>query len=261
MTWNPRKKCFLTQRPTSAHPLLTPAEDRDLDVAVQQLIHVESSTLKLMKQTKLYLEAICNLDKADQKLTTNLSTSGLVYLSDNFRQIVEDYHSVTNQVGKAVQEMVNLTQKTFLEPLKKLRDKFSLVAEALVKREELLTVWKTSYNRLKKLQEKKDKTANHVAKLEREKRAEDIAAKELKAVHLKLLSDFPWFLEKRLEYVKPSVHALIMIQLDYYGNTTKLFTQLMPAFDNSSSPASFAISDEDYNAKIQKQYYNIINKQ
>lgn len=182
---------------------------------------------------------------------------GLVHLSDNFRRIVEDYHSVTNQVGKTVQEMIVLTQKTFLEPLKKLRDKFTLIAEALMEREQLVNTWRISYNRFKKLQEKKDKTANHIAKVAREKRIEEAAGKEVKAIHTKLLLEFPWFLEKRLEYVKPSVHALIMIQLDYYGNTTKLFTQLMPVHDNSSSPTSYAVPEEEYNAKIQEQFSKI----
>lgn len=136
--------------------------------------------------------------------------------------------SLHHQVGKNVQEVTSLCQKTFIEPLKKFRNEFATIATALTKREDLVTTWKYLYNRVKKLQEKKDKTANHIAKLERERRAEEAASKELKTVHTQLLTELPAFLEKRLEYINPSIHAVIMIQLNYYGHTTQLYTQLMP---------------------------------
>ncbi|XP_015111527.1 uncharacterized protein LOC107037480 [Diachasma alloeum] len=258
MTWNPRKKNYLTLRPTPAPPLITPNEDRDLDIAVQRLINVEGTIRKLTKEAKRYLEAIINLDRADQRLSSNLSTSGLAHLSDDFRRIVENYHSVTTQAGKTVHEFSLLTGKTFVEPLKKLRDEFALVEDALAKREELVGTWKCSYNRIKKLQEKKDRTASHIAKVERERRSEEVAAKELKLIHSRLLIELPWFLEKRLEYIKPSVHALILNQLDYYGNTTKLFTQLMPpVYNPSHSPSSPVMSDEEYHGKINEEMTRI----
>lgn len=190
-------------------------------------------------------------------MSTNLSNCGLVHVNDEFRRIVEEYHSVTTEVGKTIQNMTLLLQKTFVEPLKKLRDEFALVADALTKREELVNVWRYSHNRVQKLQEKKDRTANHIAKLEREKRAEEAAGKELKAIHSRLLLELPWFLDKRLEYLKPSLHALIMVQLDYYGNTTKLFTQLMPVNRSTSSPRSAELPDDEYNAQINEQIYRI----
>ncbi|XP_043524905.1 bridging integrator 3-like isoform X2 [Frieseomelitta varia] len=206
---------------------------------------------------KKYIEAITNLDRADQRLTLNLTTCGLAHLNDEFRKVVENYHSVTTQIGKTVQEMAVLCQKTFIEPLKKLRDEFVLIAAAIAKREELLTIWKYSYNRVKKLQEKKDRTASHIAKLERERRAEETAAKDLKTVHAQLLVELPMFLDKRLEYIKPSVQALIMIQLDYYGSTTHLFTHLMPMPNASGSSPSTMIPEDEYQEAVANQMNRI----
>lgn len=47
---------------------------------------------------KKYLNTLINLDIMDQRLTTNLSVCSLVHINDEFRRIVEDYHSVTTQV-------------------------------------------------------------------------------------------------------------------------------------------------------------------
>ncbi|XP_015607255.1 bridging integrator 3 [Cephus cinctus] len=257
MTWNPLKRNHLTQRPNPAPPLLSHEEDRDLDVAVQKLIYVEESIRKMTKEMKKYLEIVSQLDRVDQRLSMNLSTSGLAHVSDEFRRIVEEYHSVTTQVGKNVQEMTALCQKTFLEPLKKLRDEFVYIAAAVAKREELVTIWKTAYQRMKRLEMKKERTGTHIAKLERERRTEEAAAKDLRTVHAQLLSELPAFLDKRLEYIKPSVHALIMIQLNYYGNTTRLFTQLMPVENSRVSPGSATMSDTEFDKIISTELSRI----
>ncbi|XP_012277688.1 uncharacterized protein LOC105698213 [Orussus abietinus] len=256
MAWNLLKKSHLTQRPTPAPPLLSHAEDRELDVIVQRLMHIEETVRKLTKETKRYLESMDNLDRADQRLSANLSTCDLAHTNDEFRKIVEEYHSVTTQVGKNVQETMALCQKTFIEPLKKLRDLFAIIAEALAKREELVATWKCTYNRLKKLQERKDRTASHIAKVERERRIEEAAAKELKNCHSQLLIDFPAFLDKRLEYIEPSIHAFIMIQLNYYGSTMELFAQLMSQ-KSSSSPERISTNDDEYQKKITEQFNRI----
>ncbi|OAD55673.1 Bridging integrator 3 like protein, partial [Eufriesea mexicana] len=254
---NPLKKNHLTQRPTPAPPLLSQSEDRNLDIAVQRLIYVEDTIRKLTKEMKRYIEAVVSLDRADQRLTLNLTSCGLAHFNDDFRTVVENYHSVTTQIGKTVQEMATLCQKTFIEPLKKLRDEFILIAAAIAKREELVTTWKNSYNRVKKLKEKKDRTANHIVKLERECRAEEAAAKELKTVHSQLLIELPMFLDKRLEYIKPSVHALIMIQLDYYGSAMHLFTHFMSVPNSSESSPSAMIREDEYQQAIESQMNRI----
>lgn len=156
-------------------------------------------------------------------------------------------------MGKNVQEMTSLCHKTFIEPLKKFRNEFVTIAAALTKREDLVTTWKYLYNRVKKLQEKKDRTASHIAKLERERRAEEAASKELKTVHAQLLTELPAFLEKRLEYINPSIHAVIMIQLNYYGHTTQLYTQLMPVRYSSEFTFNSTVTEEEYQQVVSSE--------
>ncbi|XP_032689403.1 uncharacterized protein LOC116852819 isoform X1 [Odontomachus brunneus] len=252
MTWNPLKKNYLTQRPTSASPLLSHAEDKELDLVVQRLIYIESAVRKLTKEMKKYITALINLDKADQRLSINLTSCGLAYNDGEYRRIVEEYFSVAAQVGRNIQEMTSLCHKTFIDPLKKLRNEFVTIAAAITKREDLVTSWKYSYNRVKKLQEKKDRTANHIAKLERERRVEKAAAKDLKTIHTQLLMELPVFLEKRLEYINPCIHAVIIIQLNYYGCATQLYTQLMP-MQYSELISSVTLSEEEYQRVVKSE--------
>lgn len=263
MTWRPQKRNYLlpTQRPSSASPLISASDDADLDFSVQKLIYVENTVRKMLKEMKRYLSAIESLDEADRHLTTNLINYDLVHVSDDFRKIVQDYHSVTNDVGKSVQKMIPLFKETFIEPLKKLREEFAIIAAELVKREELVTMWKESYFRLRKTQEKRDKTASYVARLEKDKDLEESAGKKLKAFHSELQMELKVFLVKRLDYIKPSVHALIMIQLDHYGSMTNAFKQPNSIFTNSNSSDSMSttskISDDDYQQSIIAQVNRI----
>lgn len=60
---------------------------------------IEDTIRKLTKEMKKYIEAVINLDRADQRLTLNLTTCDLAHLNDEFRKVVENYHSVTTQVN------------------------------------------------------------------------------------------------------------------------------------------------------------------
>lgn len=135
---------------------------------------------------------------------------------------------------------------------------FIFIRDALSKREELVNNWRTAYTNYKKYHEKREKTASHHVKLERERKLEDHASKELKIYHARLITELPIFLEKRLEYLKPSVQALIAIQLEYYGNSTKMFTQLMPV-SNTESPTSPMVSEEEYEQTINTEFNKIKN--
>lgn len=60
---------------------------------------VESAIRKLTKEMKKYIGALTNLDRADQRLSTNLINCGLAQNNDECRKIVEEYYSVAAQVS------------------------------------------------------------------------------------------------------------------------------------------------------------------
>jgi len=48
---------------------------------------------------KKYLENMALVSKSEQKITADLSGSALCHQNAELRKLVEDYHSVTSQVG------------------------------------------------------------------------------------------------------------------------------------------------------------------
>jgi len=89
-------------------------------------------------------------------------------------------------------------------------------------------------------------------KLEREKRVLEATGKELATCHAFLLSELTQFLEKRIDYFRPTLQALVRSQLEYYGNTTRLFTHLVPANRTNvkdGSP-SLCVSDSEFETSM-----------
>lgn len=146
--------------------------------------------------------------------------------------------------------MKGLYATTFTDPLKKFRDEFFRVEANLAKREDLVANWRLAYNRVQKSQEKRDRIASHIAKLEIEIRAADAIGKELLEFHNDLIVTFRGMIERRITMIRPCVHALMMIQLDYYGNMTKMFTHLMSVQNISDSPNSNLRSEKICKDKI-----------
>jgi len=48
---------------------------------------------------KKYLDYLAMVSKSEQKITADLSGSALCHQNAELRKLVEDYHSVTSQVG------------------------------------------------------------------------------------------------------------------------------------------------------------------
>ncbi|PNF34041.1 Bridging integrator 3-like protein, partial [Cryptotermes secundus] len=247
---NPLRRNYLTTKPSPAPHVLKKTDERSLEIIFHRLQNVEELTRRLQKDMKKYLDSVASVTKSEQKITADLSGSALCHQNAELRKLVEDYHSVTSQLCNSARDLSSVNQRTFMEPLKKYGGTFSGVESAFQRREQLSQEWRNLAAKVRKLEER-ERTASNVVKLEREKRSLDVAGKELAACHAFLLSELTQFLEKRTDYFRPTLQALLRSQLDYYGSTTRLFTHLIPATSaNEGSPSSLSVSDSEFEASI-----------
>lgn len=251
MTWNPLRKNYLCTKPSPAPHVLTKADERNLEILFQRLQNVEETTRRLQKYMKKYLENMAMVSKSEQKITADLSGSALCHQNAELRKLVEDYHSVTSQLCTSVRDLSSVNQQAFLEPLKKYAGTFSSVDSAFQRREQIVQEWRNLAAKVRKLEER-ERTASNVVKLEREKKALEVTGKELATCHSFLVSELTQFLEKRIDYFRPTLQALVRSQLESYGNTTRLFTHLVPANKTSvkeGSP-SLCVSDSEFETSM-----------
>lgn len=138
-----------------------------------------------------------------------------------------------------------------MEPLKKYAGTFSSVDSAFQRREHIVQEWRNLAAKVRKLEER-ERTASNVVKLGREMKALEVTGKELATYHASLLSELTQFLEKRIDYFRPTLQALVRSQLEYYGNTTRLFTHLVPANRASAKEGSplLCVSDSEFETSM-----------
>ena len=121
MAWNPlQKKPSLCVKPSLSQGLSTHMEDRELEMCFNNLQNLEDNCKKLYKEVKRYEECINNLHKLEQNMSSELSNSPLIHEHENLRKVAENYQSVTYQIGHNTDDLAQLSQKTVVDPLKKL---------------------------------------------------------------------------------------------------------------------------------------------
>ena len=234
MTWNPlQKKPFLCVKPALSQGLSTHMEDRELEMCFNNLQNLEENCKKLYKEVKRYEECITNLHKMEQSMTSELTNSPLIHEDANLRKVAEHYQSVTYQMGHNTDDLAQLSQKTVVDPLKKLNPEFGAIAAALKRRDTALSEALKAKAKWEKA-EKLEKTGANTVKADQAKKAWLAARDEYEAQNKLLLLELPQFYEKRVDYFQPCLQALVRSQVNFYGETNGLFTHLVSASTESS---------------------------
>lgn len=148
-------------------------------------------------------------------------------------------------IGHATGDLTHLSQKTVVEPMKKLTAEFGAIAAALKKRDSALTECLKCQAKLEKLS-KLEKSSGNLAKIEQAKKAYLQSKVDFDDQNRLLLLELPQFYEKRVDYFQPCLQALIRAQVDYYGESTRLFTHLV------SSNTTKYLSNEEFRDEIDK---------
>ena len=232
MAWNNLlKKPYLSQRPQLTQGLATHAEERDLELAFKNLRDLEDHCKKLYKEERRHEECANGLQRLERKMSSDLSNSPLCREyedSEDLKKIAENYQSVVYQLGHATGDLTHLSQKTVVEPMKKLTAEFGAIAAALKKRDSALSECLKCQSKLEKLT-KLEKTSGNLAKIELAKKAYLQSREDFDNQNRLLLLELLQFYEKGVDYFQPCLQALIRAQVDYFGESSRLFTRLVSA--------------------------------
>ena len=87
---------------------------------------------------KRYEDCIQSMHKLEQKMSSELTNSPACQEEESLRKIADDYQSVVYQMNHASGDLVQLSQKTVVEPMKKLTGEFAAIAAAIKKRDAAL---------------------------------------------------------------------------------------------------------------------------
>lgn len=250
MSWNPKKR-FSLPKQTVNPAFITVADESELEKCVTQLNTFGDCAKKLHKDAKKYTEFVYAMSQCEKKLSQDFSSSSLCHHDDDLREIAEDYHSVILQSTPTVDEMIVVSQKAMVEPMKKLNLIMNGVQVAWKRREQLIQECQKWQSKVDKLQDK-EKTGTNIVKMETNKKCLASAREDLAAHNQLLLREFPMVYAARINYIQPCLEALIRAQVNMYGEQAKLFNDIV-----KRPEVTTATSDDNYNKTLQQRLTEI----
>jgi len=252
MSWNPLKKGTgqLSTKPQLSQGLATHEEDRELEINFNNLQGMEENSKRLYKEVRKYQECLGNLQKCEDKLASDLSSCN--HEDAELKKLSDDYSSVVYQMGHVTDDLVQLSQRSVVDPMKKITTEFPNIQVAIKKRDLLLAECQRNHQKWEKLA-KLEKTGNNIVKAEQAKRSYQLAKDDFDKANRLLLLELPQFYSRRIDYFQPCLQALIRSQVDYYGESTRLFTNLVSTTPDKSP----LVSDEEYKKDIDNKLTQI----
>lgn len=248
LPWNPLKKVerSLHSKPVLSEGLVSVDDDRTLEITYVNLQEMEDSSRKIQKEVKKYEECLVSLQRADDKLSSDLNNSQLCQDHQELRRMSDELGSLVYQMGHNTEDMVQLAQRTVREPMKKINQEYPQIQAAVKKRDLALQ----EAHRAQIKYEKLEKSGASAGKREQARRCYLSAKDDFEKANKLLLLELPQFYDRRIEFFQPCLQALVRSQVDYYGCSTRLHTKLGNTTDASSS-------DEQFNSDLEKRLSEI----
>ncbi len=218
------KKSHLTTKPVLSHA--DHVDDRELEIAFNKLQELEDHNKKLYKEVKRYEDVLTSMHRLEAKMAADLAEfEDLKPVSSSYQDVV------VYQMGHAVKDLKELSRKTVVDPLKKLHGEFGAINAALRRRDQAL------------IEVQRAKTPEKAKK----------AQEDFDKLNRMLLLELPQFYDKRVDYFSPCLQALVRAQVDFYGESTRLFTQWVGSnAEFVSGRGPLVIDDEQHDEELDK---------
>lgn len=224
MAWNPLRKPALCQKPALSQGLASYDDDRMLELTYNKLQEMEENTKKVYKEIKTTEECLLELHKAEDKLASDLSNSQICQEDEELKAMCNQYGDAVYQMGHRTEDLVDLSQRTVVEPLKKLSGEFAQIQNAVKRRDLTLAETQRAQSKFEK-QEKLEKTGQNIVKTEQLRKGFQSAKDDFEKQNRLLIMELPELYERRVDYFQPSLQALVCSQVDYFGECTTLFSR------------------------------------
>ena len=206
--WNPLKKQVgnLAAKPLLTQGLTPHEDERKLELAYVQLQDLEESSKKLYKEVKKYEECLTGLQRQEEKMASDLSNSTVCQENPELRRLAEEYSSAVYQLGNTTDDLSVLSQKTVVDPMKKLVGEFPCIQAAVKKRDLVLQEAIRSQQKHEKMS-KLERTGGNIVKMEQAKRGYQLAKDDYDKANRLLLLELPQFYDRRVDYFQPSLQV------------------------------------------------------
>ncbi|THG94135.1 hypothetical protein EW026_g7274 [Hermanssonia centrifuga] len=201
--------------------------DPEFDDYVKRFAALETSSEKLLKDTKLFTEAVTNLFTSGAGFAQHFSTlfhpvAGELDLAQRHPEAehtinnVDAYDGALEELKAAIVPELDLIDSRVVGPVKELQGIMKLIRKSITKRDHKLVDFDRFNNSLTKLRDKKEKSLNDEKNLFKLEQDFEIASNEYEYINTAMKTDLPRFMQMATQFIDPLFHSFFYMQLNIF---------------------------------------------
>ena len=235
------------------------SSDPEFDEYIRHFSALEQSTEKLLKDTKVFGDAVITLFTASHGFATHFSAiftplgseHGLTSKHPDCAVTFENtppFLTQMEELRSAITPELELIESRITAPLKEFQGVLRTIRKCITKRDHKLIDYDRYNNSLTKLRDKKEKSLSDEKNLFKLEQDFENATNEYDYINNQMKSDLPRFMQLATHFIDPLFHSFYYMQLNiYYIMLEKINSFAEGRYDVTNVPGA-QISD-DYEQK------------
>ncbi|KAK6463674.1 hypothetical protein DFJ63DRAFT_286714 [Scheffersomyces coipomensis] len=228
--------------------------DKEFEFEEKRYRNMETTSNKLQKELRHYLESLRILTNSQVNIGESLSTYYGILPSQKFNSLSQQYYSVMKSLSdKCLSELEYPYNQTVLNPISRFNSYYIEINEAIKKRANKQLDYDAMKNKVKKLIEKPPTNGEYETKLSNYQEQLVDLEKTYETLNQQLKTEIPKLINLRIPFLDPSFEAFVKIQLRFFNENYQQLNSLQAKLD--------AKTREDYiHGRLDKRLDDILGK-
>ncbi|KAH7906321.1 hypothetical protein BJ138DRAFT_1071871 [Hygrophoropsis aurantiaca] len=226
------------------------SSDPEFDDYNRHFISLEKATEKLLKDTKLFSEAVINLFTSTSGFANHFNfifsplSSELTLASKHPGAAATiantpPYATQMDELRSAISPELELIESRVMGPVKEFQGVLKVIRKTITKRDHKLVDYDRFNNSLTKLRDKKEKSLSDEKNLFKLEQDFEVATNEYDYINNSLKTELPQFMQLATQFIDPLFHSFFYMQLNiYYLFLEKLNSFAEGRYDTTNVPGS-----------------------
>ncbi|THH32623.1 hypothetical protein EUX98_g1582 [Antrodiella citrinella] len=241
------------------------SNDPEFDDYNRRFGSLESAIEKLIKDTRIFSEAVTNLFTTGHGFAQHFSAlfhplAGEYDLlgkhpeAEHTVKNVDAYEGALEELRSLMAPELELIESRILGPMKEVQGIMKTIRKTINKREHKLVDFDRYNNSLTKLRDKKEKTLNDEKNLFKLEQDFEIASNEYEYINTSLKTELPKFMQMAAQFIDPLFHSFFYMQLNvFYLLLEKLSGFAEGRYDVTVTAAQIAVDYEEKRGDVSAQ--------
>lgn len=187
-------------------------------------IRFEDRRAKVCKELKKLTDCLCELNTIEKQLLEELNSTTINEV-EKFNLFIDKFSHFINELSKNREDLSTIITRTFIEPLKKFQNALNEMKNAIKRYEQLIIENNKLIQKVAKYKDM-ERTSSVIVKLNDYQSKLTQNQSDVKTLKNLLEQELPMLLQRRIDYLQPSLAAFISSEILYSGNNLSALKEM-----------------------------------